>query len=239
MSVFDDFQRLWMQRFPQSSLSDAWEQDVRASLERHKLKIGELSKELEQETLYVEYLERLLSDVEKYRESGGDPTTLFEAAGGGGGVGGAAASTSSVAGSSSSSSNGATADKDFVSTKHTHTFAIVIVVVVISIHIVIVILLQLHQQQQPQPLIILLTVTVSRRTALPAALLCCLDCALIATLLSLISSASSRSSCVDSSAARTYVGPQRIWLCAAQLQSVWDGGRVPHCQANSMKSSVS
>lgn len=199
MSVFDDFQRLWMQRFPQSSLSDAWEQDVRASLERHKLKIGELSKELEQETLYVEYLERLLSDVEKYRESGGDPTTLFEAAGGGGGVGGAAASTSSVAGSSSSSSNGATADKDFVSTKHTHTFVIV-VVVVISIHIVIVILLQL--QQQPQPLIILLTVTVSRRTALPAALLCCLDCALIATLLSLISSASSRSSCADSSAAQ-------------------------------------
>lgn len=142
MSVFDDFQRLWMQRFPQSSLSDAWEQDVRASLERHKLKIGELSKELEQETLYVEYLERLLSDVEKYRESGGDPTTLFEAAGGGGGVGGAAASTSSGA---ASSSNGATADKDFVSTKHTHTFVIVIVVVVISIHIVIVILLQLHQ----------------------------------------------------------------------------------------------
>lgn len=80
MSVFNDFQRLWMERFPQSSLSDAWEQDVRASLERHKLKIAELTKELEQETLYVEYLERLLSDVEKYRESGGDPTTLFEAA---------------------------------------------------------------------------------------------------------------------------------------------------------------
>ncbi|KAL7742511.1 hypothetical protein ACLKA6_013317 [Drosophila palustris] len=80
MSVFNDFQRLWMQRFPQSSLSDAWEQDVRASLERHKIKIAELSKELEQETLYVEYLERLLSDVEKYRETGGDPTTLFEAA---------------------------------------------------------------------------------------------------------------------------------------------------------------
>ncbi|XP_065364346.1 active breakpoint cluster region-related protein isoform X2 [Calliphora vicina] len=80
MSVFNDFQRLWMERFPQSSLSDAWEQDVRASLERHKLKIAELTKELEQETLYVEYLERLLSDVEKYRESGGDPTSLFEAA---------------------------------------------------------------------------------------------------------------------------------------------------------------
>ncbi|XP_017048271.1 active breakpoint cluster region-related protein isoform X2 [Drosophila ficusphila] len=84
MSVFDDFQRLWMQRFPQSSLSDAWEQDVRASLERHKSRIHELSKELEQETLYVEYLERLLSDVEKYRASGGDPTALFEAASGSG-----------------------------------------------------------------------------------------------------------------------------------------------------------
>ncbi|KAH8295982.1 hypothetical protein KR018_008982 [Drosophila ironensis] len=82
MSVFDDFQRLWMERFPQSSLSDAWEQDVRASLERHKVRIHELSKELEQETLYVEYLERLLSDVEKYRASDGDPTALFEAAGG-------------------------------------------------------------------------------------------------------------------------------------------------------------
>uniref|UniRef100_A0A1I8NNV9 Active breakpoint cluster region-related protein n=2 Tax=Stomoxys calcitrans TaxID=35570 RepID=A0A1I8NNV9_STOCA len=80
MSVFNDFQRLWMERFPQSSLSDAWEQDVRASLERHKSKINELTKELEQETMYVEYLERLLSDVEKYRESGGDPTSLFEAA---------------------------------------------------------------------------------------------------------------------------------------------------------------
>lgn len=78
MSVFNDFQRLWMQRFPQSSLSDAWEQDVRASLERHKIKIAEITKELEQETLYVEYLERLLSDVESFRESGGDPTALFE-----------------------------------------------------------------------------------------------------------------------------------------------------------------
>ncbi|EAA12056.5 AGAP000865-PA [Anopheles gambiae str. PEST] len=79
MSVFGDFQRMWVQRFPQSSLSDAWEQDVRASLERHKQKIAVLSKELEQETLYVEYLERLLGDVEKYREAGGDPSTLFEA----------------------------------------------------------------------------------------------------------------------------------------------------------------
>lgn len=120
MSVFNDFQRLWMERFPQSSLSDAWEQDVRASLERHKVKIHELSKELEQETLYVEYLERLLSDVEKYRATGGDPTALFEAASG-----------SSSATTSTTTNNGTTngaapggagssagVDKEFVSTKN-------------------------------------------------------------------------------------------------------------------------
>ena len=61
-------------------MSDAWEQDVRASLERHQQKVEELTKELERESLYVEYLERLLSDVEKYRESGTDPATLFDAA---------------------------------------------------------------------------------------------------------------------------------------------------------------
>lgn len=114
MSVFDDFQRLWMQRFPQSSLSDAWEQDVRASLERHKVRINELSKELEQETLYVEYLERLLSDVERYRVSGGDPKALFEAASG--------SCASSNNSNCSSTTNGATQeesntnlDKDFKS----------------------------------------------------------------------------------------------------------------------------
>ncbi|KAH8276350.1 hypothetical protein KR026_002931 [Drosophila bipectinata] len=100
MSVFNDFQRLWMERFPQSSLSDAWELDVRASLERHKVKIHELSKELEQETLYVEYLERLLSDVEKYRATGGDPTALFEAASGG--------TSTSTSTSSSTANNGTT-----------------------------------------------------------------------------------------------------------------------------------
>lgn len=111
-----------MQRFPQSSLSDDWEQDVRGSLERHKQKITDLSKELEQETLYVEYLERLLSDVEKYRESGGDPTTLFESA-----TDNPAASQQSPSSSSSVgvgvgvAANGATAgpgagvDKDYVS----------------------------------------------------------------------------------------------------------------------------
>lgn len=80
MSVFSDFQRMWVQRFPQSSLSDSWELDVRASLQRHKQKIADLSKELEQEQLYVEYLERLLNDVEKFRETGGDPAAVIESA---------------------------------------------------------------------------------------------------------------------------------------------------------------
>lgn len=80
MSVFSDFQRMWIKRFPQSSLSDAWEQDVRASLQRHKQKITDLSKELEQEQLYVEYLERLLNDVEKHRETGSDPAAVIDSA---------------------------------------------------------------------------------------------------------------------------------------------------------------
>jgi len=114
MSVFDDFQRLWMQRFPQSSLSDAWELDVRASLERHKLRILELSKELEQETLYVEYLERLLSDVEKYRASGGDPTALFEAASGSG-SGSSTNNGSSTTNGAPPAGSTANVDKEFVS----------------------------------------------------------------------------------------------------------------------------
>jgi hypothetical protein len=71
---------LQQERFPHSSLSEAWEKDVRASLERHKQRIAELTKELEQETLYVEYLERLLTDVEKSRENGSDPALLVDAA---------------------------------------------------------------------------------------------------------------------------------------------------------------
>lgn len=51
------------------------------SLARHREKIVDLTKELEQETLYVEYLERLLGEVERYRDSGGtDPALLFDAA---------------------------------------------------------------------------------------------------------------------------------------------------------------
>lgn len=80
MSVFSDFQRLWQQKFPDSDLSAAWIEDVKLSLTRHKEKIAELTKELEQEQLYVEYLERLLDEVEKYRENGTDPAQLFDAA---------------------------------------------------------------------------------------------------------------------------------------------------------------
>ena len=78
MNVFRDFQQMWVLKFPKSSLSDGWESDVRASLQRHKQKISDLTKELEQETLYVEYLERLLSDVEKFRQSGGDIASIFD-----------------------------------------------------------------------------------------------------------------------------------------------------------------
>ena len=39
MSVFGDFQRVWVQRFPDSALPAAWEEDVRANLVKHKLKV--------------------------------------------------------------------------------------------------------------------------------------------------------------------------------------------------------
>lgn len=78
MSVFADFQRMWMKRFPDNSLSNEWEDDVRASLLRHKQKVIDLSKELEQEMLYVEYLDRLLSDVEEFRKAGGDPSVPIQ-----------------------------------------------------------------------------------------------------------------------------------------------------------------
>lgn len=78
MSVFADFRRMWMKRFPENSLSSEWEADVRVSLQRHKQKVEDLSKELEQEMLYVEYLERLLSDVEDFRKAGGDLSVPFQ-----------------------------------------------------------------------------------------------------------------------------------------------------------------
>ncbi|XP_055304144.1 active breakpoint cluster region-related protein isoform X2 [Sitodiplosis mosellana] len=78
MSVFSDFRRMWLKRFPDNSLSSEWEADVRVSLQRHKQKVDDLSKELEQEMLYVEYLERLLGDVEEFRKAGGDLSIPLE-----------------------------------------------------------------------------------------------------------------------------------------------------------------
>ncbi|XP_041978968.1 active breakpoint cluster region-related protein [Aricia agestis] len=71
MSVFGDFQRVWVQRFPESALPAAWEEDVRANLAKHKQKVAILREELEKEEFYVEYLETLLSDVEKHKASQG------------------------------------------------------------------------------------------------------------------------------------------------------------------------
>ena len=68
------------EKFPGSDLSSAWIEDVQLSLTRHKEKILELTKELEQETLYVEYLERLLNEVEKYRDNGSNAALIFDAA---------------------------------------------------------------------------------------------------------------------------------------------------------------
>lgn len=69
MSVFGDFQRVWVQRFPDSALPAAWEEDVRANLAKHKQKVAILREELEKEEFYVEYLETLLSDVAKHKEA--------------------------------------------------------------------------------------------------------------------------------------------------------------------------
>lgn len=68
MSVFGDFQQVWFQRFPESPLPGAWEEDVRANLAKHKQKVSLLREELEKEEFYVEYLERLLSDVEQHKK---------------------------------------------------------------------------------------------------------------------------------------------------------------------------
>lgn len=77
MSVFGDFQRVWLQRFPNSILPAAWEEDVRANLAKHKQKVALLKEELEKEEFYVEYLERLLSDVEQHKRGADDsPKTI-------------------------------------------------------------------------------------------------------------------------------------------------------------------
>ncbi|TRY69534.1 hypothetical protein TCAL_12885 [Tigriopus californicus] len=68
-SVFSDFCQAWVARFPGSELPAAWEEDVRANLKKHKSKVALLREELEKEEMYVEYLDKLLCDIEKQRKS--------------------------------------------------------------------------------------------------------------------------------------------------------------------------
>ena len=69
-SVFSDFCQAWVARFPGSELPAAWEEDVRANLKKHKSKVSMLREELEKEEMYVEYLDKLLVDIETHRAKG-------------------------------------------------------------------------------------------------------------------------------------------------------------------------
>lgn len=69
MSVFGDFQKAFAQRFPGCELPQAWEEDVRANLTKHRQKVTALNEELEKEEFYVEYLEHLLADVERVKKN--------------------------------------------------------------------------------------------------------------------------------------------------------------------------
>ncbi|RWS31431.1 active breakpoint cluster region-related protein-like protein [Leptotrombidium deliense] len=64
MNVFKDFQKEWSRRFPDNDLPKAWEDDVRSNLDKHRHKLQLLKEEMEKEEFYVQYLERLLKDVE-------------------------------------------------------------------------------------------------------------------------------------------------------------------------------
>merc|ERR1739838_269699 len=59
-----EFHKAWRARFPGNELPAAWEEDVRANLTKHRAKVALLKEELEKEQFYVEYLERLLEDVQ-------------------------------------------------------------------------------------------------------------------------------------------------------------------------------
>lgn len=67
MSVFRHFQSAWALRFPNCELPNAWAEDVRGNLDKHRLRLAVLKEELEKEEFYVEYLERLLADAERGR----------------------------------------------------------------------------------------------------------------------------------------------------------------------------
>ena len=66
----NDFSEAWTQRFPNCELPIAWEDDVRANLSKHKQKVALLKEELEKEEFYVEYLQKLLEDVERVKSKG-------------------------------------------------------------------------------------------------------------------------------------------------------------------------
>ncbi|XP_066963866.1 active breakpoint cluster region-related protein isoform X1 [Macrobrachium rosenbergii] len=70
MSVFSEFHKAWRARFPGNDLPAAWEEDVRANLTKHRARVALLKEELEKEQFYVEYLECLLSDVQRQKREG-------------------------------------------------------------------------------------------------------------------------------------------------------------------------
>uniref|UniRef100_A0A0K2TVS8 Active breakpoint cluster regionrelated proteinlike [Megachile rotundata] n=1 Tax=Lepeophtheirus salmonis TaxID=72036 RepID=A0A0K2TVS8_LEPSM len=72
--LFTDFREAWGSRYPGSELPAAWEEDVRANLEKHETKVRSLKEELEKEEMYVEYLNNLLLDIENHRIEPGDET---------------------------------------------------------------------------------------------------------------------------------------------------------------------
>jgi len=66
--TFQDFCQAWTSRFPNSELPAAWEEDVRANLAKHQAQVECLKEELEKEEMYVEYLDKLLTDIELHRQ---------------------------------------------------------------------------------------------------------------------------------------------------------------------------
>ncbi|RZC39306.1 active breakpoint cluster region-related protein [Asbolus verrucosus] len=69
MSVFNDFQQVWLQRFPDNPLPGAWEEHVKLNLAKHKQKVSMFKEEVRKEEIYVEYLERLLLDIQKHKKN--------------------------------------------------------------------------------------------------------------------------------------------------------------------------
>jgi len=63
MSAISEINKVWIQKFPGSSLPEAWAEDVKTNLSKHKKRVLELEEELEQEKVYVGFLEDLLAEV--------------------------------------------------------------------------------------------------------------------------------------------------------------------------------